>query len=122
MDTLVIAVDAAEQEQRLIAGLLAPSPYSGPARMGSVFNVDDPVVVVDLVVDVDGDVESQYHMERKGKVVDVHNGLTYPVLVGFSMLAGCPDLAPEWFKDAELDIDEAALLMADRAAQQAYEA
>ena len=123
-----ILVNTAAQEQRLIASLRAPSPYIGPPRVNSVYNVGDPVIVVDLTEPVDGDEDSPNLMECKGRVVGVENGQKFPVCVSFKEhnqydAEGNEITIPNmWFSDAELGIDEAALLMADRAAQQAYEA
>ena len=123
-----ILVNTAAQEQRLIASLRAPSPYIGPPRVNSVYNVGDPVVVVDLTEPVDGDEDSPNLMMSKGKVVRVENRRKFSVLVSFKEqkqhdAEGDEITIPNiWFSDVELGIDEAALLMADRAAQQVYEA
>jgi len=67
------------------------------SRKGTVFNIGDPVVVVDDTI------RSVEHVGRRGRI-DVANGYTDIVRVVFESSSAWFEAA--WFEDAELEIDE----------------
>lgn len=82
-------------------------PYTGPPRKGTVFNVGDPVVVVDVIAAKEGmfhqdDLELWFALIGESGVVDEVDTSDLPVRVriGGQFV---------WFREFELEIDEARL-------------